>query len=519
MNLVPLNIPPGVVRGATEYETPGRYWDCNLIRWRQGVMEPIGGWVAQSAANLPLGSRVRRIIRWRDNSNFLRTVILTNTEMRAFSGTDYIDITPQGPFTAEFTSEFENQTIASFDTAASLPVGYGVGPYGEETYGTPRSTPSELLSILIPVWSADNWGEDLLAVSSADGHLLYWDVTNPSDRATYVSTAPENNRFVFVTEERHAVLLQAGGEKRRVAWSSREDFTDWDFASTTNTAGFLELESKTPLSVALRVRNGTLIWSESEVFVMRYVGQPFVYGVDELEESRIVGPRAVATDSGVAFWWASDGFYKSDGSVVQPVPCPVWDYLQGCLCPTALGSLTFASSHGLLPEIWWFFPALGSTVADRYVIYNWLENWWSIGTLTRAAMSPAIGGEKPIMADTSGNIFQHETGWLNGNTSRVGDIFVESSVVRIPPAGGQNMEIKQLMVANGYDYDSFRVTVYGRQTPAGTERTFGPYTARPDGYIDTRVTARDVRFRIDAINDSDWSLGEMRADVAAGAKR
>lgn len=582
MKLVPINMPPGLVRGATPYDTPGRWYDANLIRWRQGVMEPIGGWVQQTATNLPLADRIRRIWRWRDNSNFLRTLVFTNAEVRAYSSSSgYVDVSPAD--------------LADMGSAATSPVGYGVGAYGAEAYGTARSAGSELLSVLPPAWSMDNWGEDVIAVSSSDGRLAYYDTTSPTTAMTIlgvvdVSTAarasnvttivtasahglvtgdtvqiagmtdtsfntssatvtvsdsttftyantgsdvgsgaetgtvrnrevPISNRAVTVTDERHVMVIQADGNPRRVAWCSREDYLDWDYDSTTNTAGFIDLEVKTPLVAMAEVRNGTLIFTETEVFNGRYVGQPFVYGFDHLEETRLLGPRTLASDSGVCFWWSRDGFFRSDGSVVQPIPCPIWEYIQSCMCPAASPSLAFASNHGSLPEIWWFFPEAGDTTATRYAIYNWLENWWTFGSLSRTAMGPALGGEKPIMGDNSGNLYTHDTGWLDGTGTRDGTIYAESSVVRIPPAGGNLMEIKQAMIANGMDYDSLRVTFYGKQTPHGTERTFGPYNPRSDGYIDTRVTARDIRIRVEALGDADWNLGEMRLDVGAGAKR
>ena len=81
------------------------------------------------------------------------------------------------------------------------------------------------------------------------------------------------------------------------------------------------------------------------------------------------------------------------------------------------------------------------------------------------------------------------------------------------------MEINQAMVANGFSYDTLRLTFYGKQTPHGSERTFGPYTPRSDGYIDTRVTARDIRMRVEALGDSDWNVGEARLAVGTGSKR
>lgn len=519
MPLIPVQIPPGVVRGATPYETPGRWYDMNLCRWRQGVLEPLGGWVLQGATGLPFSSRVRRMHRWRDNGAFLRTVVFTDTGVWAYDGEDYIDITPQGPFTAEFTAEFQGAATIDFTTAGGLPIGYSVGPYGAEAYGTARSEPSELLSATVPMWGFDNWGEDLVAVASPNGELYYWDVTNSNDPMTIVNAAPSGSRSVIVTEERHVVLLQPGGEKRRVAWSSREDYEDWDFTSTTNTAGFKDLESRTGIVTAEHSRNGTLIFTETEVFSMRFIGSPFIYGFEMLEETRLIGPRAVTHDSGVAFWWSRDGFFKSDGTQVEPIPCPIWNYLQSCLCQTTAPSLVHASDHGWLPEIWWFYPTQGSTVSDQYVIYNWLENHWSIGTLTRTAMMPALGDKPPVMADANGYLYDHETGWTAAGASRDGTIYAETSAIRLPSAGENNIEVKQAMIANELSTDSLRVTFYTRQTPMGSERTFGPYSPRSDGYIDTRVTGRDVRIKVEALGDTDWTLGEMRFDVSAGARR
>ena len=64
-----------------------------------------------------------------------------------------------------------------------------------------------------------------------------------------------------------------------------------------------------------------------------------------------------------------------------------------------------------------------------------------------------------------------------------------------------------------------RFRFYGRQTPEGAERTYGPYTVRTDGYVDTRISSRDVRMRIEANEDIFWSLGTIRMDIAEGPRR
>jgi hypothetical protein len=505
MAMLPIKIPPGVVRGASPNDTPGRWYDTNLVRWRGSVMEPIGGW--QRATSSAFSAEVRRIHRYRNNSAKLRQLVFTDTEVRAYSGSNgWVDVSPT--------------SLVALSAGAGLPVGYGIGPYGDSTYGTARAVGSELYGAVVAMWSADNWGEDVLAVNSSDGRLCLYDDSAPETAMTVVSGAPTGNRAVIVTEERHALLLQESGNARRIAWCSREDYTDWNYASTTNTAGFLDLEAETPLYTAQKVRNGTLVFSESEVFHVRYVGQPFIYGADFLESTRIIGPRAVASDSGVAFWWSKDGFFKSDGSQVQPIPCPIWDYLCVVRCTQQAPSKMFASSHGIYPEIWWFYPSKGSSVSDRYVVHNYIEGWWAIGELSREAMCPALADQKPLMAGADHYLYQHETGWSDtSGAARDGDVYAETSVINIPVGGERNFEIRQAMAANDFGTDSLRMTFFTKQTPMGSERTFGPYSPRADGYVDTRVTGRDVRLKVEALGDSDWNLGEIRLDVAAGARR
>lgn len=44
MPYLPLRIPPGVSRNGTLYQQKGRWYSANLVRWSEGVMQPIGGW-------------------------------------------------------------------------------------------------------------------------------------------------------------------------------------------------------------------------------------------------------------------------------------------------------------------------------------------------------------------------------------------------------------------------------------------------------------------------------------------
>ena len=44
MPLLPIKIPPGFFRNATQYQAKNRWFDGNLVRFSEGRIRPIGGW-------------------------------------------------------------------------------------------------------------------------------------------------------------------------------------------------------------------------------------------------------------------------------------------------------------------------------------------------------------------------------------------------------------------------------------------------------------------------------------------
>ena len=575
MTYLPLQLPPGIVRGANPDDAPGRWYDGSLVRWREGVMEPVGGW--SRITQTPLASTPRKLHQWRRNNvPNVTTLVGTDEELYSEQNGTWTDVAPA-------------DLVPLNDSVGAG--GYGAAPYGDSTYGTARSGVTTLTPTR-PIWSFDNWGEDVLAVCSTDGRLLYFDSSSPTvdcvpvgvyaissiTRATNVTTVvtatphnlttsdtvqisgvtdgtfdatsatvtvtnattftyantgadgsssggtvrdrsvPTANRAVIVTPERHALLLQAGGEMRRVAWSSREDYTDWNFASTTNTAGFLDLQSETPLIQCAPVREGTIIWSVNRAFLLRYVGLPFIYGADELGTTRLYAPNAFAEFDGRCVWIDNSGFMLYEGGSMRPLECPLTDYIFSDIDPQYGPRVSHAAVNGKFDEVWFFYPSDGQTECDRYVVWNWSENWWSMGTLDRSAAFPAGVGSYPVMTTAEGHVYQHEDGWTYDGFNCANNVFIASGTINLPDAE-RTLNITQLVPSNGGNYDLTKFTLFTRMTPNGAERTFGPYLSRSDGYVDVRATGRDVRIRICANDAGDWSIGRIRMKIAAGGRR
>lgn len=503
MPMVPVQLPPGLERENTPYDSTNRWWDMNLVRWQSGALVPVGG--NERLTSTPLTGAVRKLHVYRTNGN--ARFVLVGTDSKLYTDYDsYVDITP-----------------ASFVPLTSIGVngGYGTFDYGEYDYGDARPAPSPIYSPFA-YWTFGNWGEDVICTANSDGRLFYYDSSSPTTVPTVISTAPTDIVATLVTDERHvmAIGLTESGTfyGRRVAWSSREDYTDWNFASTTNTAGFQDLATRTPLLKGVKVKEGVLIFSMTDIFLGTYVGAPFIYGFQRVADAEMLHPDSIATFDGKAVWLSRLGFYVYSGGFVQPLQCPILPDIMSDMDPSYGAFRVHASHNGVYPEIWFFYPSVGNSECNRYVIWNYVENWWAWGAMSRSAMAPAEVYKYPYAGAADGNMYQQEVGYTDAGASRVGQVWAETGALGLGD-GSQFIEVKQVLPATGTGYNNLSLTFYGRNTPEGSERTFGPYTPRSNGYTDTRVNARDVRIRYTATQDADFGIGKVRFDVTTGEGR
>jgi hypothetical protein len=503
MPMVPVQLPPGLERNNTPYDSPDRWWDCNLIRWQSGSIEPIKGNDRLTAS--PLNGAVRKIHVYRDNSNSRYALVGTANKLYVDTGS-YVDITP-----ASFTP------LSSIGTNG----GFGTFEYSKYAFGTARPAPSPAFSPMA-YWTFSNWGEDIILTANSDGRLFYYTTSTSSTAPALVSTAPTGVTASIVTDERHVMAFGygsgTGASARTVAWSSREDYTDWNFASTTNTAGYQALNTRTPLLKGVKVKEGVLIFSLSDIFLAQYVGTPYVYGFNRIADTEMFHPDGIATFDGKAVWLSRLGFQIYSGGFVQPLPCPILNDIMAEFDPTYGPTRIHASHNGVYPEIWFFYPTTGNSECNRYVIWNYAENWWAWGFMPRSAMSPAEVWKYPYMGASDGNMYQHEVGYTDAGSTRVGQVFAESAALGIGNGDGF-IEVKQVLPATNNGTSNLSINFYGRNTPEGAERVFGPYTPRADGYVDTRVNAREVRIRYNATKDADFAIGKTRFDVSQGEGR
>ena len=491
MPLIPLNIPAGVYRNGTDFQGSGRWRDASLVRWVDGTMRPVLGWEerAQFAAAPP-----RAALSWQDNSGsrYFCAGSYDTLEVSLASNTVH-DITP-----TDLTDGIAD---------AAINTGYAGGFYGLGFFGTPRSDAGNYSEAT--TWSLDNFGEYLVACSTADGRLLEWQL-NTANKAAPITNAPTDNSGLLVTEERFLFALGAGGNPRKVQWCDRENNTVWS-PLATNEAGDIELQTSGQIMQGIRTRGQSLIITDIDAHSATYIGGQFVYGFQRVGSScgAISRRAAAAVDEGV-FWMGQRGFFRYAGGAVQDIPCEVADYVFGSLSSSQI-SKAWAVSNQQYNEIWWFYPSADATEIDRYVTYNYKENHWGIGNLSRTAGVDRGVFRRPIWFDASGMSYNHDTG-LNYDGA---DVFAESGPISL--GNGDNVMSATMLYPDERTQGDVQATFKTRLHPNDTERTYGPYSmANPTS---VRFSGRQMRMRVEGARLADWRVGVMRVEAKAGGKR
>jgi hypothetical protein len=495
--LVPVDIPPGISRNGTRYQTRGRWYDANLIRWVEGVMRPVGGWT-RVGTTAP-GAKIRTLFPWASNGGSRWLCVPTaGTLLVTKADGVYYNITPAG-----FTQ-------GSDDYVEQL--GYGGGTYGSGTYGTPRTGGSYVPPM---TWQVDSWGEYLVGCARGDGKLYQWTLSTGTP-AAQITGSPTNCLGLIVSDQRHLIAFGAGGNRRLAKWSAKENNADWT-PSATNEAGSFELQTSGEYVRAVRVRGQILVCTTVDAHVMNYIGQPYIFARERVGlDCGLIGPNAIATAESFAVWMGDKGFWMFDGGAVRALPSDVNDYVFSDI--NLFNGVKFVAGHnGQFGEVWFFYCSSGATEPDRYVAWNYREKHWTVGSLARTAWCDRGVFPTPFAADTSSVLYRQEEGFTNNGASRVSSIFVESGALELQD-GDAVTEVMQVVPDEG-TRGEVSVTFRGRYTPNGTEYTTGPYLVRNDGYTDTRVSGRQLTLRIAPTVDDDFRVGKFRLDVNATGRR
>ncbi len=302
----------------------------------------------------------------------------------------------------------ETQTVLS---------GWGGGGWGLGGWGVGSTSTSS-----IRIWNHDNFGEDLI-YGPLDGPMYYWDqtagLTTRGVALTSLSGAsdvPTVQHLLTVSDKSRIVLAfgcndygSSAQDTMLIRWSDQESAVNWTPAAT-NQAGSIRLSHGSRIEAVAQVRQEFLVWTDTALFSMQYVGPPVVWDIQLIaDNTSIVSDRAWATAAGVTYWMGNGKFYRYDGRV-ETLVCDLRQYVFSDFNVNQTQQV-FASTNEQFNEIWWFYCSSDSTVVDRYVIYNYVEKGWYYGNLGRTAwIDTTVSSDVPMTADYNSRLLYQETG-------------------------------------------------------------------------------------------------------------
>ena len=432
--------------------------------------------------------------------------------------------------------------------AFTIPLtGWGSSFWGSGTWGFGAESTESLR-----LWSQSNFGEDLI-FGPRGGAIYYWDATNgTSSRGVLLSSlggasgVPTVQNYILISDISRFVFCfganpigSATQDPMVVRWSDQEDATNWTPAAT-NQAGSLRFSRGTEIVTAAQSRQEVLVWTNSSLYSMQYVGAPEVWTAQLVGENiSIASQNSVAYSNGVAYWMGRDKFYKYDGRT-QPLICNLRKFIFDDLNPAQYDQV-FAGTNESYHEIWWFYCSSNSTAVDKYVIYNYIENVWYYGTMARTAWLDSGLREYPLAATYSNNLVNHEIGVDDAETATPQAIhaFVASAEfdlddghqfmfiwrmlpdIRFDGSTAENPSAVMTLLPLANSGSGYNSPLSEGGSNAGTViRTATLPIEQYTGQVNVRVRGRQLAIKVESTDlGVTWQLGVPRADMRSDGRR
>ena len=612
---------PGINREGTDYDNEGGWFDVNLVRFRNGRAQKIGGWAKETVETF-LG-KARALHAWVSLAGTKYLGTGTTWKYYVKEGNKFNDVTPirattsagdvtfsasDGDATITVTESAHGAEINDFVTfsgAATLgglitasvlnqeyqiatvtnanvftieakdtdgntvtanssdtgnggssvvgayqinvgldvyvsSTGWGAGLWSSATFG---SVTALTATNQLRLWTHDNFGENLM-ICPRGGGIFRWNendgVTTRAVELSGISGAVEvptvGLQVITSEKDRHLIVLGAdpvvdssrsgSSDPMLVAFSDQENALDFQ-ARSTNTAGELRLSSGSQIIGAVKSRQEILIWTDTALYSMQFIGPPFTFGINLINENTgLMAPKAAVTGPTGVFWMGYDNFYVYTGSI-QKVPCTVLGYVFNDF-NSSQSYKTHAFSNTQFDEVGWYYCSGDSSEIDRYVTYNYSEQVWSYGQLTRHAWLDA-GVEPYPIATSDSYLYQQEIGY-DDDGSPMTNVYIESSDFDIGD-GEQfsfiNRMIPDIRFLSNSSGGQVNVLLKTRNFPGdslSTNSTSVITSSTEQSFV--RARARQAVVRIESDDDNvpgntgtGWRIGATRLDVRPDGRR
>ena len=485
--------------------------------------------------NLLLGPKQGAMYMWNATT---ATTLAAPTQVTISNGTPAL-VT----LSTNTTTPLVNGTAVMFETTGALPLPLTPFTVYYVKYLTDTTFNLSLTSggVAINTTSAGS-GTQTISIRAIPVSALTGASNVPLTQNTLLVSDASDFTFAFGTND----YLSTTYDPMLVRWSDQESLTNWTPA-ITNQSGSIRLSHGSQIQAVLQSRQEILIFTDSAIYSLQYLGAPYVWGSQILSDNiSIVSLNAATYSSGVAFWMGQDKFYKYDGRV-QPLRCDLRQFIYGNINRARYNQI-FAGTNEGFNEVWWFYCTANSDVINRYVVYNYAEDIWYYGTMGRTAWLDSSLRDYPMAATYANNLVYHEDGvddnitgtavainaWITTSQFDIGDGHNFAFVWRMLPdltfrgstQGAEPSLTMQLqpLQNSGSGYNTPEsvggTSSNATQTVASTAQIYPIDEDTFTGQLNIRVRGRQMSMRIESNKiGTQWQLGAPRIDIRPDGRR
>lgn len=577
-NVISLNIPAGIQRDGTQFDSP-MYVDGQWVRFQRGRPRKIGGYkgIFLNATEISRGMTMQS----QQGLNYVYSGSQSYVQAWQTDNDDGVGSGPTNITLNNFTANANNlwqfdigynsngtgqlqvvahpgQNLTDIDSTINVPVLAGNFPYGTLSKVGVFTATGTLTGTSFVISSANytiGLGQTVTG-ASLPANTTVTAVTIAGSTTTVTLSASGGSGTQTLTFDNNISVsggacmiypyLFVYGNNGLIQNNSAGDFTNWTGAdSNANNV------SSTKVVKGMALRGGTtspsgLFWSLDQLTRVSYspttVGSSVLYWRYDIisTQTSIMSSSCVIEYDGIFYWCGVDRFLMYNG-VVQEIPNTTnqnyffdnLNYVQR--------QKVWAIKIPRWGEIWWFYPAGDSTECNNAIIYNVREKtWYDVGFAPAANRSAGVFSEVfryPIWAENIQNIegtytlWQHEIGTNSiflSTTNAVESYFETNSIGWVRGGPGQlsvtgpNKWIRLERIEPDFvQSEQMSVTVTGKGYADDTDITTAPYTFNPDTLkIDMREQRREMRLRFTSnIVNGDYQLGNVLLSADIGDER
>jgi hypothetical protein len=428
--------------------------------------------------------------------------------------------------------------------------GWGTGTWGRNVWGLGSDQPIVQAQ---RDWWFDNFDNDLV-MNIRNGEGYWWRRGATVDPQTALATraislsayataegytaasVPVKIMQLLVSQQDKHLLAfgavpfgstsEADFDPLLIRWADQDTPGDWT-PTTTNSAGFLRVSRGSRIVRALPTRQEILVWTDSHLYTLQFLGTTDVFGLQEYADNiSVMSSRSMASAANITYWMGQDKFYAYTGRV-ETLPCSLRNHVFNNFNLNQAEQV-ICGTNEQWNEVWWFYPTADSDYNNAYVVYNHLERIWYYGTLERTAWLDTAVRFYPQAANTTGGgstgfLYEHENG-VNDDTAAMtsyiqssdfdledGDKFILTRRI-LPDIGFEGSTAQQPEVTLQLRPRNFPGSAV-RVDPADSQRVINTSVGVYTDQVFVRARARQMALKVTSDQlGVQWQLGAPRLD-------